>query len=297
MITIEQVHSFTLVYQHGSYSAAARIATKERSTIREHVVTLEDAIGVSLFEIKGRTATPTAAAHKLIARATNLSKQADDFSLAAYSLYEEPLDELVIMYDAMLPTAMLSDALPIIQRAYPRLPVHCLSASRAEAYESIEKGSCQVALMATENAPRTKARLASHFISTLPIKCYCHVTNPLVRRQGLSLNDLRLEPQLRLQATQEGDFASFSVANIIERVGSMELAISRLKNGGWMVMSAAVGEPWVKRGELVALSVEDAVYDYQQGICIFYGLANRYQQEIDITIQALIKSAKPYIQT
>lgn len=296
MISIEQVHSFTQVYQHGSYSAAARAIGKERSTIREHVITLEDTIGVALFQIQGRTAKPTAAAEKLISRAINLSKQAEDFSLTAYSLFDEPLETLVVFYDALIPVGILTNAITKIRAQFAHISIQCIASSRSDAYQSIEKGDCHIAIMATENSPRTQARIASTYIGTIPIGCYCSPCSPLADKKKISMNDLRLAYQYRLQMTQDGDLASFHVANNIETVGSLDLAIDLLQESGWIALTNNIANKWVKSQLLTQLELSDATRDYRQGVCLFYGLANHSQDEIAFAIKALNQSASEYLE-
>ncbi len=296
MISIEQVHSFTQVYQHGSYSAAARAIGKERSTIREHVVTLEDTLGIELFQIQGRTATPTAAAEKLIARAINLSKQAEDFSLTAFSLFDEPLETLVIFYDALIPVGILTNAITKIRAQFTHISIDCIASSRSEAYKRIEKGDCHIAIMATENSPRTQARIASTYIGTIPIACYCSPCSPLADKKEISMNDLRLEHQYRLQMTQDGDLASFHISNNIDKVGSLDLAIDLLQECGWIALTKSIANKWVKSQLLTQLEIADATRDYRQGVCLFYGLANHTQDEISFAIKALDQSASDYLE-
>lgn len=274
MISLEQIHSFTLVYEHGSYSAAARVAKKERSTIREHVVTLEDTIGVDLFHIEGRKAKPTNAAHKLIVRAKNLSKQARDFELTAFSLLDDPLDKLVLLHDAQIPSGLLSSAIKEVKRHYPNISVDCLASSRENAYQCIESGRCHIAIMATENSPITQARIASKYIGNLSLSGYVHTSFHLAKNNTVSLDELRLVTQYELQNINEGDLGCFRVSNVIEKVSSVELAVELLADGGWIALSDELAKPWRESGHLTHLSLDDATRNYLQGVCLFFGLAS-----------------------
>ncbi|GAB3530700.1 LysR family transcriptional regulator [Photobacterium alginatilyticum] len=295
MISLEQVHSFTLVYQHGSYSAAARAANKERSTIREHVVTLEDTIGVDLFQIEGRKAKPTNAAHKLISRATNLSKQAKDFELTAFSLLDDPLGKLVLLHDEHVPVELLAKAIKAIKHRYPGMSINCAPSSRENAYRCIENGECHIAIMATENSPRTQARIASKYIGNLPLSGYVHTRSHLAENKSVSLDDLRLETQYELPNTSEGDLGFFRVSNIVEKVSSVELATELLADGGWIALSDSLATPWRKSGYLKPLKLDDATRGYQHGVCLFFGLASNTREEISFALDMLDHHAGDYL--
>ena len=295
MISLEQIHSFTLVYEHGSYSAAARAANKERSTIREHVVTLEDTIGVELFNIEGRKAKPTNAAHKLISRATNLSKQAKDFELTAFSLLDDPLGELVLLHDEQIPAGLLAKAIKAIKCRYPGLSIQCAPSCRDNAYRGIENGKCHIAIMATENSPRTQARIASKYIGNLPLCGYVHTRSQLAGYESVSLDELRLETQYELPNTREGDLGFFRVSNIVEKVSNVELAAELLVDGGWIALSEALTRPWMISGDLKPLQLDDATRSYRQGVCLFFGLANNTREEISFALDILNHHAGDYL--
>ncbi|MGR5266982.1 LysR family transcriptional regulator [Vibrio astriarenae] len=295
MISIEQIHAFTLVYQHGSYSAAARAANKERSTIREQVVTLEDIVGVELFHIEGRKAKPTDAAHQLISRATNLSKQAQDFELTAFSLLNEPLEKLIVMHDDQIPSAWLSQAIIEIKEQYPQLAIDVMCTSREHAYECLEQNQCHIAIMATEDSPRTQARIDSHYIGNLAIGAYVSPDSPLAKQDIVSIEQLRLETQFELSQTREGDLGCFRVSNTIEKVSSLDLARALLSQSGWIALSCPLAAPFVQQGFLQPLTLTEATRNYMRGVCLFFGLTSKNRDEIRFALGCLNQHAAPYL--
>ncbi len=295
MISIEQIHAFTLVYQHGSYSAAARAAQKERSTIREQVVTLEDIVGVALFQIEGRKAKPTDAAHQLIARAINLSKQANDFELTAFSLLDEPLEKLTVMHDDQIPSQWLSHAIIDIKRQYPHLAIDVMCTSREHAYQCIEQSQCHIAIMATEDSPRTQARIDSHYIGNLALGAYVSPDSSLARQNNVSIDQLRLETQFELSHTKEGDVGCFRVSNTIEKVSSLPLACALLTEGGWIALSCALAESFVQQSLLQPLTLNEATRHYMRGVCLFFGLTSHNREEIHFALECFNRHAQPFL--
>ncbi|MDN3680942.1 LysR family transcriptional regulator [Vibrio tapetis subsp. quintayensis] len=295
MISIEQIHAFTLVYQYGSYSAAARAAHKERSTIREQVVNLEDMVGVELFQIKGRKAKPTNAAHQLISRATNLSKQAKDFELTAFSLLDEPLEKLIVMHDDQIPSGWMSSAIMEIKQQYPQLAIDVTCASRGHAYEFLEQGQCHIAIMSTEDSPRTQARIDSHYIGNLALGAYVSPDSPLAQQNNVSIERLRLETQFELPQTKEGDLGCFRVSNTIEKISSLNLVSALLAQGGWIALSCSLAEPFVQQGLLQPLTLNEATRSYMRGVCLFFGLTSNNRDEIRFALDCFDQHAHPYL--
>ncbi|ELE1905643.1 LysR family transcriptional regulator [Vibrio vulnificus] len=295
MISIEQIHAFTLVYQHGSYSAAARAANKERSTIREQVVTLEDIVGVELFQIEGRKAKPTDAAHQLISRATNLSKQAKDFELTAFSLLDEPIEKLIVMHDDQIPSGWMSSAILEIKQQYPQLTIDIICASREHAYDCLEKSECHIAIMATEDSPRTQARIDTHYIGNLALGAYVSPDSQLAEQDIVSIEQLRLETQYELPHTKEGDLGCFRVSNMIEKVSSLSLATALLTQGGWIALSCSLAAPLVEQGVLRQLTLNEATRNYMRGVCLFFGLTSKNRDEISFALDCFNRHAHPYL--
>ncbi|CAK2704031.1 LysR family transcriptional regulator [Vibrio crassostreae] len=295
MLSIEQIHAFTLVYQHGSYSAAARAANKERSTIREQVVTLEDIVGVELFQIEGRKAKPTDAAHQLISRATNLSKQAKDFELTAFSLLDEPLEKLIVMHDDQIPSGWISSAIMEIKQQFPQLTIDIICASRKRAYDYLEKSKCHIAIMATENSPRTQARIDTQYIGNLALGAYVSPDSLLAAQDIVSIEQLRLETQFELSQTKEGDLGCFRVSNTIEKVSSLTLASALLTQGGWIALSCPLAESFVQQNLLQPLLLNEATRNYMRGVCLFFGLSSNNREEIRFSLECFNRHAHPYL--
>lgn len=295
MLSIDQIVSFTQVYQHGSYSEAARVIGKKRSTIREHVKTLEETIGVDLFVVEGRKVQPTLDADKLISRARNLSKQAEDFSLTAMSLYDKPLDKLCLCCDPLVPPSLVRDALKTIRAKYPHMLIDVSLSSANDAYNRMENGSCQIAILATQNIPLTAARIGSRYIGTLQIGGYCSPASELSSGEAITIDALRLVRQYQFDQTRAGDLGSLAFSNRIEKVSSLELAIELLADDGWMMLSKHMAKQWVDVNILTKLNVCDVARDHKQGVTLFYGLAAAELNEIHDSLGAIEASSEKYL--
>ncbi|CAM4379655.1 LysR family transcriptional regulator [Vibrio agarivorans] len=295
MISLEQVQTFTHVYEQGSYSAAARAANKERSTIREHILALEDTLGVKLFAIEGRKAIPTKNAEKLIVRSKNLSKHAEDFSHAAMTLYQEPLSKIIIWHDNLIPSRWLSDIISSIQVALPHIEIECAISDRDSAYRAIEEQRCHVALMSAETKRTVTGKLKSYNLGSLTMNGYCHPDSDLAKKGTVILSDLELSPQYLLANSKEADLGYYEIGNQRHAVTSVRLAIELIKNDGWIILSDQEAEPWLSNGELVSVNYRHLTQTHMQAVSVYFGLISEEQREISKAIKIIEKTACHYL--
>ncbi len=295
MFSIEQIQSFTNVYEHGSYSAAARIAGKERSTVREHILALEDIIGVKLFDIEGRRATPTLAADKLIIRSRNLNKQAADFHQTAMRLYQAPLSQLIIWHDEQIPTQFLAESLIEIQKKHPHIEIECRKATRQQAYIAVEEEQCHIAIMAAEYDTQISPKIASKNIGSILMDLYAHPQSRLAQASQISLEDLQLEPQYHLQHSMPHDLGVFRVGNMQHKVSSLELAVNLLAKNGWIMLPDVAARPWLAQGKLTKLNFDHLSRGHKREVCLYYCLAGESQLEVHDSLNIFDRFASCYL--
>ncbi len=78
-----QVRAFLATVEEGSLAGAARVLGVTQPTVGRQVTSLEEALGVTLFERVGRALAPTPAARELAAHVRAMGEAATRFSLAA----------------------------------------------------------------------------------------------------------------------------------------------------------------------------------------------------------------------
>ncbi|WP_413113895.1 LysR family transcriptional regulator [Thaumasiovibrio sp. DFM-14] len=295
MITIEQIHSFRQVYLLGSYSAAAVAMNKKRSTIRDSVLALEDATKVTLFEINGRKAIPTFNAHQLFIRAQNLSKQAEDFEVAALSLSREEVLAVTVFFDGMLPYDMLVQIDQQMRSLEPRLTINWRNMSKNKAYEMIEAGAGHLALLAIENKTQTQARIESNYLGALPLSSYCIPSSALAKQEA-TIDALRLSTQYMLDSSGEGGVGHFEVANTTKVAGNLPLLVRMMTDDSWVILTPDNAQPYIDRGQLTRIALSDRKRDYLYGIGLFHGLGLEYHPQIKTLLDCIFDVADDYLQ-
>jgi len=284
MITLEQVNAFRAVVETGSYSAAGRATGKDRTTIRELILALEDEIGKSLFEIQGKKAMPTPIAHYLYPRANHLSKQANDFQHIAATAYQMTLMEIKICYDVEVPSAFLTLLDARIAKAFPSLLVHWLHRNRDDALEALENNQAHLALMPTLSGLLPSQKVGIINIGAYQLSAYAHPDSQLAKLNNVTLRDLARYPQWVSEDVILTGKKAMQVSPLLHMVSNSDLAVRLIANRGWTILNVLDASHYEKLGMVKPLPVEEVARTLSSRITLFYN----YSYETDATMQSLL---------
>lgn len=131
--TIDQLKVLLVVVETGSFTAAAKRLNRAVSAISYTMATLEQQLGIALFDREGsRTPTLTQAGAAVLAKARVVSVGVDDLRASVRALLGGVEAEVTLVVDVMLPSARLVDAVRAFEAEFPtvklRLHVEALSA-------------------------------------------------------------------------------------------------------------------------------------------------------------------------
>lgn len=131
--TIDQLKVFLAVVESGSFTAAAKRLGRAVSAISYTIATLEQQLGIELFDREGaRTPALTKAGAAVLAKARVVAIDVDDLRASVRSLLRGVEAEVTLVVDVMLPSARLVDAVQAFEATFPtvklRLHVEALSA-------------------------------------------------------------------------------------------------------------------------------------------------------------------------
>src|SRR5579859_2843031 len=131
--TIDQLKVLLAVVEAGSFTAAARRLRRAVSAISYAIATLEQQLGIELFDREGsRTPTLTKAGLAVLAKARVIAVGVDDLRAGVRAMLGGVEAEVTLVVDVMLPSARLVDAVQAFEATFPtvtlRLHVEALSA-------------------------------------------------------------------------------------------------------------------------------------------------------------------------
>jgi DNA-binding transcriptional LysR family regulator len=153
--TIDQLKVFLAVVESGSFTAAARRLRRAVSAISYTIATLEQQLGIELFDREAaRTPVLTEAGKAVLSKARVIALGVDDLRASVRSLLSGVEAEVTIVVDVMLPNARLIDAVQAFEATFPtvrlRLHVEALSAAAQLVRNSMAMVGVGGGVLATE---------------------------------------------------------------------------------------------------------------------------------------------------
>lgn len=272
MHTLEQLSAFVAVYEQGSYSSAAKILRKSRTTIREHIVAYEDVLGYDLFIIDGRKAVPTEKASLLYYRAKLVDKQNRSLYVQSQSLYDTDVHTINMCYDVITPMSLIAFIECRLAEYNPHLVINWRHRTRERAMEYLLDGTCDIALMPFRGHIYPEKEVTWTSVAKVEMACFARPNSSLAQTLSLKLEDLMLETQYVTEnlASLNISFAQIQVAPKLHVVSNSDLLCELLMHNGWAAMPRHYMQPFVERGQLVELKLEEIGDGVTFGLNAFY---------------------------
>ena len=279
MITLEQMRCFCAVYEQGSYSAAAKKLKKDRSTVREHVTSLEDSLGFELFCIEGRKSIATEFSDSLFYRASILTRHAAEIELGALSYFYQETTEVNIYHDVLLPHQVVLFITKKFTEKHPHIQLNWLHRNREETITDIISGQCQLAIMPNNLRILPEKQVWYRNLGMINLAPYVGVNSPLVKLNSVEMKDLQLEKQFLSENHQRAGLDALKVSPNYHVVSNNDLLIELIKDSGWAVLAKPFAQPYVLKGELIELDIKELTNNYKYGLSLYFA-ANAEQNKI-----------------
>lgn len=117
--TIEQLLAFVTAGEEGSFSAAGRALGRAQSVVSTHIATLEDTLGVELFDRSTRSPTLTEAGHDLLPEAKAVLRQSYRFESRALAQFNGEAIRLNISVSNGISFEGISETVAALMQRYP----------------------------------------------------------------------------------------------------------------------------------------------------------------------------------
>ncbi|WP_434639659.1 LysR family transcriptional regulator [Klebsiella sp. I138] len=188
-----QIEAFATIAETGSLSRAAIRLGKDRTTLRDLLDYLEDALGYALFLREGRSLALTPEGEQLFRQAHLLLRQAQAFESFAQTLPHTAGQALRVVYDPFVPRQFLCALTDHLARY--SLRISCWSASRREAEQALADGQADLAICQANN--RTLgSEMEWRALGTVDLRFYAAEHLFADSEAPLTLLNLSLVPQL-----------------------------------------------------------------------------------------------------
>lgn len=145
--TFHQLRSFVAVAEEGSYRRAAERLTISQPPLSRQVGSLEQSLGVELFERTGRGVRLTAAGETFLGEATALIASADRARNLAQDAHHGRVGSIRVGYAEPAAFDVLPHVLGRFREAYPRVDLELHEMHSHEAVKQLEQRTIDVAYL------------------------------------------------------------------------------------------------------------------------------------------------------
>ncbi|MDD9155205.1 LysR family transcriptional regulator [Aliivibrio sp. S4TY2] len=292
MFSYEHLTSFCATVEEGSYSQAARKLGKDRTTIREQIKALEDSYAIELFDIQGKKAIASPAGLAIYKQAKLLVKNSEKLNLRMMNNYQQPITQLDIFHDIIVPNSLILLVEEFITNAFPHIKIHWLHRNRDQALASLVEGKHQLAIMQNKPSNETQFPIGFLNLGTHSFSAYCNPMHPITQLSNLSLYDLQLEKQYISENHYNTMPEIFAVSTDLRLVSNNDVLLKLVRHDGWALMSKGLAQPYIDNKELIEIKIKELSNDLQIGISFFYPLT----LELNDEIQQLMTFLRQYAQ-
>jgi DNA-binding transcriptional LysR family regulator len=257
-VSLDQLRTFIAAVDEGSFSAAARKLNRVQSAVSGWVGSLEDQIGVVLFDRSGRFPKLTPQGALLLTDARNIVASVDTLKARAKLMASGLEPELSVVVDVFFPTSAITAVVKEFAERFPMTRLKMFVEGLGAGYQPILDGRCSLGILAT--LPFTFASLSSERIGEISLVMVAAVDHPLSRLSGqIPKRELAKHIQLvltdRSQLSEGQDYGVMSP--LTWRLADLSTKYAFLKDGvGWGSMPLHMVEQDIAAGSLVVLDVD-----------------------------------------
>jgi len=281
-VTLAQTRHFT--------RAAAELHVAQPA-LSKHIRSLEDGLGVRLFDRTRRVVRLSRAGEQLLEPARRVLAAVDDVQDLAGQIKHGMRGEVRVGVTPTAPASLLADVMSAFRRRHPTLTCRATQASSEDLLDAIERGAIDVALIRVETATgRRGIRCASIFEERMVVAVPRR--HRLARRRSVPWRMLAGEPLLMVRreaapAVHDRILAACRTAGFVPRVAQalhdVHAVLAIVGAGlGIAVVPASTRRP----GTVVARPLVDPIVITTLGVA---SAADRAEADVDDFV-ALVKS-------
>lgn len=257
-VSYEQVRAFVTVAETGSFSAAARLLKRDRSTLSQVVSNLEMDLGYPLFHRNGRYPELTESGEALYAHAKNLAEYTLAFESISRSIEAQQEAQITVAYSDLLPVNMMTDVMADIREQYKAVNIHWLKLGLEDARDAIDQGKADLAIVLMNSGKSISPKDYIYLMNTV----FCAVVSPVMKLasfDSLAVHDLKMYRQL----IPEDYFSSHMeqttlLSSHYQRIASHDLLKALLLAGeGWALLPEYCVADDIEKGTLKRLDVKE----------------------------------------
>ena len=258
-VSLDQLKSFIVAADEGSFSAAGRKLLRAQSAVSELIGALEEQLEVELFDRSGRYPRLTVAGETLLADARKVLDQVDTLKARAKGVAAGTEPELSVVVDAFYPLDFVTQAVGEFKTRYPRTPLRLYFESLGAVCQPVMAGHCSVGVVGT--LPVLPEGLGSERLHGITMALVAAARHPLASVRGVVSRE-ELSRHVQLVLTDRSDLTQGNEFGVLApetwRLGDIFVKKAFLLAGlGWGGMPLSLVKDELASGALVTLDAED----------------------------------------
>jgi DNA-binding transcriptional LysR family regulator len=259
-LTLDQMRALIAVAETGSFSAAARKLGRVQSAISQSIQSLEDTLGVQLFDRDAKTPKLNETGRVLLQDAYGLVHGAEALRARAESIAGNIEPELTLAVDSMFPNVVLMETLREFGKEFPNVSVTLFTEGLGAAEQRLRDGVARLGIYSPlstaqsndlEWEPMTAIRM-------VPVVAANHALAkekaPLERHTLEQYVQLVLTDRTPLSQNLRGGIVSLHIWRFAELNTRLEFLLAGF---GWCNMPRHMVDEHIRAGRLKELELKD----------------------------------------
>jgi LysR family hydrogen peroxide-inducible transcriptional activator len=213
-VTLRQIAYFMAVFEHGSFRKAADRLGVTQPTLTAQIGSMEQTLGVMLFERSHSGVLPTPAANELISHARRIDEEVQGFSDIAAGLSGHGGGTYRLGVTPTLGPYLLPYLLPDLHKGHESLRLYVREDTPADLERALKSGSYDLIL---STQPIAAAELDVQPLFREPLKLVLPVDHPLAGKKNINRSDLFGEAVLTID---EHHLFHRQISDLCEELGA-----------------------------------------------------------------------------
>ncbi|MCJ2377969.1 LysR family transcriptional regulator [Vibrio sp. ZSDZ34] len=260
-MNLTKLRVFALTADHGSLTKVAHLMGKTRTSLSMALSSLEDELGVELFERTRNRLVLNDAGEALLPDCRNILNMAESLYSKAEQFRQGDSDKIRIAYDDTLPSTFWRKQLVALSDAFPHVSLTAIKASSPDIPSLVKDNHVDLAyglVFSSGDDPMVKVR-ALHRIRMMAV---CSPKHPLAKLNNVTSTDISAHRQIiqsHLYEEIHEDFKPIS-SSTISFSNYQEMLEAVIDNLGWAIIPETLVKQELRQEHLVVVKHPNGMY-------------------------------------